>query len=294
MNHPPFLRQLEINYPHLSKGHKKIADYILREYDKAAFMTAAALGEAVGVSESTVVRFASENGYGGYPDLQKFLQEMIRSRLTSVQRLQVSDERISDDRILEHTMTADAEMIRRTMEQTTRESFQNAVDAINKAEHIYIQGTRSSAALANFLALYLNILHPGVVYVDAFSASQIYEQLLRINERDVCVAISFPRYSKRTIAALRFARDQGACAIAITDSLHSPIASLAQHILLAHCDAISFVDSLVAPLSLINALLASCARSQGDQVYGTLRSLEEIWRQYEIYDSSELEVQQTE
>ncbi|MDR1927560.1 MAG: MurR/RpiR family transcriptional regulator, partial [Oscillospiraceae bacterium] len=154
--------------------------------------------------------------------------------------------------------------------------------------HIYIQGTRSSAALANFLALYLNILHPGVVYVDAFSASQIYEQLLRINENDVCIAISFPRYSKRTITALRFARDRGACAIAITDSVHSPIAGLAQHVLAARCDAVSFVDSLVAPMSLINALLAACARSQGDHVYETLRSLERVWAQYEIYDSSDV------
>ena len=289
MSHPPFLSRIEQNYQSLSKGHKKIADYILREYDKAAFLTAAALGEVVGVSESTVVRFAAENGYKGYPDLQRFLQEMIRSRLTSVQRLQVADVRISGDRIPEQIMAADAEMIRRTLEELSREEFRSAVEKINAAEHIYIQGTRSSAALANFLSLYLNILHPGVVYVDAFSASQIYEQLLRINEKDVCIAISFPRYSQRTITALRFARDRGACAIAITDSMHSPIAELAQHVLLARCDAVSFVDSLVAPLSLINALLAACARSQGDKVYDTLHSLEDIWTQYEIYDSSEPE-----
>ncbi|MDR3313244.1 MAG: MurR/RpiR family transcriptional regulator [Oscillospiraceae bacterium] len=288
MSRPPFLSRIEQNYPRLSKGHKKIADYILREYDKAAFMTAAVLGAAVGVSESTVVRFAAENGYDGYPDLQRYLQDMIRSRLTSIQRMHVSDTRLSDDKILENAMGADAEMIRRTLEQTSREAFRSAVEAINGAEHIYIQGTRSSAALANFLSLYLNILHPGVVCVDAFSASQIYEQLLRINEKDVCIAISFPRYSKRTITALRFARDRGACAIAITDSYRSPIAELAQQVLVASCDAVAFVDSLVAPLSLINALLAACARSQGDQVYDTLHSLEQIWTKYEIYDSSEL------
>ncbi|MDR0530792.1 MAG: MurR/RpiR family transcriptional regulator [Oscillospiraceae bacterium] len=279
----PFLSQIEQNYPHLSKGHKRIADYILRDYDKAAFMTAAALGEAVGVSESTVVRFAAENGWRGYPELQKYLQEMIRSRLTSIQRLQASNVKLSNDKIMENAMNADAEMIRRTLEQTSREEFKCVVDAIRKAEHIYIQGTRSSAALANFLALNMNILHPGVVYVDAFSASQTYEQLLRINEHDMCIAISFPRYSKRTITALRFARDRGACAVAITDTLRSPIAALSHHVLLACCDAVSFVDSLVAPMSLINALLAACARAQGDNVYDTLRDLEGIWTQYEIY-----------
>jgi len=146
---------------------------------------------------------------------------------------------------------------------------------------------RSLAALANFLALNLNIMHPGVVYVDAFSASQTYEQLLRIGDKDMCIAISFPRYSKRTLTALRFARDRGACAVAITDSPRSPIAALSQHVLVAACDAVSFVDSLAAPLSLINALLAACARSQGDKVYDTLRHLEDIWDQYEIYASAE-------
>ena len=286
MNPPLFLSQIEQNYPKLSKGHKKIADFILRQYDKAAFMTAAALGEAVGVSESTVVRFASENGWKGYPELQRYLQEMIRSHLTSVQRLQAADVKLGaagDAKILESTMAADAEMIRRSLEQVSRETFFAVVEAIQKAERIYIQGTRSSAVLANFLALYLNILHPGVVYIDAFSASQTYEQLLRVNERDLCIAISFPRYSKRTLTALRFARDRGATTVAITDAAHSPIAQVSQHVLLASCDAVSFLDSLVAPLSLINALLAACARSQGDRVYDTLHSLEDIWAQYEVY-----------
>ncbi|MCL2107253.1 MAG: MurR/RpiR family transcriptional regulator, partial [Oscillospiraceae bacterium] len=267
------------------KGQKKIADYILREYDKAAFLTAAALGEAVGVSESTVVRFAAENGYQGYPDLQRYLQEMIRSRLNSIQRMQAADLRLAGDNILESAMSADADMIRQTLEHSSRAHFHNAVEAIHNAERVYIQGTRSSAALANFLALYLNILHPGVVFLDAFSASQIYEQLLHISEKDVCVAISFPRYSKRTVTALRFARERGAAGVAITDSTHSPIAALAEHVLVACCGSVTFVDSLVAPLSLINALLAACARRQGDKVYDTLRSLEGVWEQHEIYDS---------
>jgi len=289
VSRPPFLSQVTQNYQHLSKGHKKIADYILREYDKAAFMTAAALGEAVGVSESTVVRFAAENGWKGYPELQKYLQDMIRSRLTSIQRLQASDVKLGNDRILESVMNADAEMVRRTLEQVSREDFRAVVDAICGARHVYIQGTRSSAALANFLALNLNILHPGVMSVDAFSASQTYEQLLRIGEKDVFIAISFPRYSMRTLRALQYAQDQGACTVAITDSARSPIALLSRHVLTAACDAVSFVESLVAPMSLINALLAACARSRGDKVYDTLQRLEHIWAQYEVYASPEQE-----
>jgi len=289
VSRPPFLSQVAQNYQHLSKGHKKIADYILREYDKAAFMTAAALGEAVGVSESTVVRFAAENGWKGYPELQKYLQDMIRSRLTSIQRLQASDVKLGNDRILESAMNADAEMVRRTLEQISREEFRAVVDAISGAEQVYIQGTRSSAALANFLALNLNILHPGVMSVDTFSASQTYEQLLRIGEKDVFIAISFPRYSTRTLRALRYAQDQGACTVAITDSARSPIALLSRYVLVAACDAVSFVESLVAPMSLINALLAACARSRGDKVYDTLQRLERIWSQYEVYATHEQE-----
>jgi DNA-binding MurR/RpiR family transcriptional regulator len=283
MNKPLFLSQIEQNYAYLSKGHKKIADYILQDYDKAAFMTAAALGGAVGVSESTVVRFAAENGWRGYPELQRYLQEMIRSRLTSIQRLQAANVKLGNDHIMESAMNADAEMIRRTWEQNSQTEFQNVVEAIQEAEHVYVQGTRNSAILANFLSLHLNILHPGVIFVDASNASQTFEQLFRIGEKDLCIAISFPRYSKRTITALRFARDRGAKAVAITDTLLSPIAVLSQHVLLACCDAVSFVDSLVAPLSLLNALLAACARKQGDHAFETLRVLEEIWTEYEIY-----------
>jgi len=284
MSQPLFLNQIQQNYKSLSKGHKKIADFIMQDYDKAAFMTAASVGEAVGVSESTVVRFASENGWKGYPELQKYLQEMIRSHLTSVQRLHAAEVKLGsldDSKILDSTMVADAEMIRRTLDQTSRPEFFAVVEAIQKAQRVYIQGTRSSAVLANFLALYLNILHPGVIFVDT------HEQLLRINEHDMCIALSFPRYSKRTLTALRFARDRGATTVAITDAAHSPIAQVSQHVLLAACDAVSFLDSLVAPLSLINALLAACARSQGNKVYDTLHSLEDIWAQYEVYATGE-------
>jgi DNA-binding MurR/RpiR family transcriptional regulator len=294
---PPFLNAVAEQYHGLSKGHKRVAEYLFRSYDKAAFMTASVLGEAAGVSESTVVRFAVEVGYKGYPELQNYLQEAVRGSLNSIQRMQVGGARLGEatiaaeqppevwvPRLLEHAMAADAEMIRRTAEQTSPQSFLAAVNAINGARNIYVQGTRSSAALANFLALNLNILCPGVIYVDAFSESQTYEQLMRISEEDIFIAISFPRYSKHTVTALRFARERGALAIAITDSTHSPIAELAEIALAACSDTVSFVDSLVAPLSLINALLATCARSQGDKVYSTLSHLEQIWDRYDMYD----------
>ncbi|MCL2532134.1 MAG: MurR/RpiR family transcriptional regulator [Oscillospiraceae bacterium] len=274
-------QQIQQHYPGLSKSHRKVADFIMQNVDKAAFMTAAAIGATVGVSESTVVRFAAVAGYGGYPQLQKYLQNMIRSSLTSVQRLQAADVKLGgrEDKILDRTMAADAELIRRTLEQTDHQAFAEVVQAIAQARRIYIQGTRSSATLASFLALYLNILHPDVVHVDTLA----YEQMMRIGEQDMCIAISFPRYSEHTLSALRFARDRGATTVAITDASHSPIAQVSQHVLLAACDAASFVDSLVAPLSLINALLAACARSQGDQMLQTLHELEDIWAQYDVY-----------
>jgi len=278
-------KPIEQHYAGLSKSHRKVADFIMQNVDKAAFMTAAAIGTTIGVSESTVVRFAAVTGFGGYPQLQKYLQDMIRSTLTSVQRLQAADVKLGsrEDKILDRTMAADAELIRRTLEQTDREAFAAVVQAIAQARCIYIQGTRSSAPLANFLALYLNILHPGVVHVDAFSASQTYEQMMRIGEQDMCIAISFPRYSEHTLSALRFARDRGATTVAITDAPQSPIAQVSQHALLAACDAASFVDSLVAPLSLINAQLAACARNRGDEMLQTLHELEDIWAKYEVY-----------
>lgn len=278
-------QQIQQHYAGLSKSHRKVADFIMQHVDKAAFMTAAAIGATVGVSESTVVRFAVVAGYSGYPQLQKYLQDTIRSSLTSVQRLQAADVKLGgrEEKLLDRTMAADAELIRRTLEQTDREAFAQVVQSIAQARRIYIQGTRSSATLASFLALYLNILHPGVVHVDSLT----YEQMMRIGQQDMCIAISFPRYSEHTLSALRFARDRGATTVAITDASHSPIAQVSQHVLLAACDAASFVDSLVAPLSLINALLTACARSQGDEVLQTLHELEEIWERYDVYAAQE-------
>ncbi len=273
-------------YPAFSKSHKKIADYILADYDKAAFMTAAALGKNLGLSEATVVRFAVEMGFNGYHEFQKYLQEIIKNRLTSIQRLEVSSARIGGNDILDRTMLNDIEMIRATVEKTSREEFAASVKKINGARKIYILGVRSAAALASFAAFYFNLLYDNVVLIDNSGADQIFEQLFHIGKEDVCIAISFPRYSRKTVSALRFVRDRGASIISITDSELSPIAEIANHLLIAHTDTLSFVDSLVAPLSLINALISQCARSKtGEEAFDNLRTLEQIWREYQVYDT---------
>ena len=281
------LTRMESLYPSLSKGHKRIAGFIREHYEKAAFMTASRLGETVGVSESTVVRFATELGFEGYPELQKALQEMIRSKLTSVQRMEVTSSRMGEDDILEKVLTSDMEMIRATLEQTSRGDFHKAVDAINTARKIYILGVRSSAAIASFLAFYFNLVYDNVVLVDTASASEIFEQMFRIDERDVCIAISFPRYSKQTINALRFISDRGATILSITDSAYSPIAPFAEYLLVARSDMASFVDSLVAPLSLVNALIVAATLSRRGEVSENFNKLEEIWDEYQVYEKVE-------
>lgn len=268
----------------LSKGHKKIAEYIAENYDKAAFMTASKLGEKVGVSESTVVRFASILGFKGYPELQKELQRMIKSKLTAVQRMEVSDSLVSDQNAVKKLMSADIELIRDTLENVSQSDFNEAVSAINNASRIYILGVRSSAALANFMYFYLNPVFENVVLVDTTSAGEMFEQMFRIGKNDVCVALSFPRYSNQTINALRFIGDRGSKIIAITDSSESPIAKLADILLVAKSSMVSVVDSLVAPLSLINALVASVTFSRREEAYNNFNELEHIWDEYQVYD----------
>ncbi len=278
---------LEQNYRHFSKGQKKIAAYITENYDKAAFMTAAALGRKVGVSESTVVRFATELGFKGYPQLQKELQQMIKSKLTAVQRMEVSQALIGDSDIIDSVLGGDIELIRSTAEQTSREAFSAAIAEINRARRIYILGVRSSAALASFLAFYFNLVFESVVLVDTSSASEMFEQMFRIGEEDVCIAISFPRYSKQTVNALRFIADRGAKIIALTDTEKSPIASFATHLLVARSDMASVVDSLTAPLSLINALIVGVTLTRRDEVYQNFNALENIWDEYQVYEKAE-------
>ena len=278
-----FNRKVEDIYKTLSKGHKKIADYIMNNYEKASFMTAASLGKAVGVSESTVVRFASNIGFDGYPELQKYLQEMVKSHLTSVQRMDVAASRFDGDDMLDKAFAVDIEMIKATREGISRDAFEKSADAINNAKKIYILGVRSSAALASFAAFYFRFLYENVVLVDTSASSEIFEQMFRIGADDVCIAISFPRYSTQTVKALNFAKDRGATIISITDGEMSPIAQLATHLLVAKSSMVSFVDSLVAPLSLINALVAAAARKKQDDVYNDFRELEKIWDEYHVY-----------
>ena len=271
----------------LSKGHKKLIKYISENYDKAAFMTASKLGENVGVSESTVVRFATEMGFKGYPELQKELQQMIKSKLTAVQRMEVSSNLIGEDDAIKKVLNGDIELIRDTLESVSDVEFKNAVETINKAKKIYILGVRSSAALASFLYFYLNPVFENVVLVDTSSGSEMFEQVFRISEDDVCVAISFPRYSKQTINALRFINDRGTKIIAITDSTVSPIAEYADTLLVAKSDMVSVVDSLVAPLSLINALIVALTFSRREEVYNNFNRLESIWDEYQVYDKAD-------
>ena len=250
--------RIESCYPSMSKGHRRIADYITENYDKAAFMTAAKLGDTVGVSESTVVRFASELGFSGYPRLQKALQEVVKSRLTSVQRMEAA----GGEDMLEHAFSSDIETIKITRESISREAFNASVEAINRARHIYVLGVRSAASLASFAAFYLNFVYDSVTLIEPAGTGEAFDQAFRINSDDVCIAISFPRYSKQTINMLRFISDRGATVISVTDSENSPIAQFATHLLLARNSMVSFVDSLVAPLSLINALIAAAAREK--------------------------------
>lgn len=269
----------------LSKGHKKLFEYIAENYDKAAFMTASKLGEKVGVSESTVVRFANIVGFNGYPELQKELQRKLKSKLTSVQRMEVSDSLVADENAVIKLMNADIGLIRDTIETVSQDGFNEAVRAINSAKRIYILGVRSSAALASFMYFYLNPVFENVVLVEAASEGEMFEQMFRIGEDDICVALSFPRYSNRTINTLRFVGDRGAKIIAITDSDESPIAKLADILLVAKSSIVSVADSLVAPLSLTNALVAAVTFSRREEAYNNFNELERIWDEYQVYDT---------
>jgi DNA-binding MurR/RpiR family transcriptional regulator len=271
-----------------SKGQKLIANYIIESYDKAAFMTASKLGKTVNVSESTVVRFAVELGYDGYPSMQKALQEMIRNKLTSVQRIEVANDRIGTQDILSMVLQSDIEKIRMTLEETNRETFDTSVNAILQARTIYILGVRSSAAIANFLGFYFNYMFDNVRLVNTSSVSEMFEQIVRVREGDVVIGISFPRYSSRTVKALKFSKDRGATVIALTDSKASPIAAHATHVLLAKSDMVSLVDSLVAPLSLVNALIVAVGRKKEQELSTTFTELEHIWDEYGVYEKVEV------
>ena len=277
------LHTIERNMSSFSKGQKRIANYILQNYDKAAFMTASKLGKLSGVSESTVVRFASELGYDGYPSMQRALQEMIRSRLTSTQRIQAADDQFGGQDVLTAVIQSDMDKLRMVSDEADRAEFSKAVDLILGARHIYILGTRSSYFVAGYLNFYLHLLTGNVTLVQANAAGEIFEQLFRIGPGDVMIAISFPRYSKVTLNTVKFARDRGATILAVTDNDLSPVYQMAAAALLAPSEMISFVDSMVAPLSLMNALLIAVGARMRADVSRTFAELEDIWNAYGVF-----------
>ena len=278
---------MEERMPEFSKGQKRIARYILDHYDKAAYMTASRLGSIVEVSESTVVRFAIEVGFDGYPEMQRALQELIRTRLTAVQRVDVTNSLIGEDDVLDKVLGSDADKIRRTLDEIDRKSFGEAVDKIVSARSIYIIGVRSSSTLAGFLNFNFRMILDNVKFVQTTSGSEMFEQIMNIGPEDVLIAISFPRYSKRIINAVEYATGAGADVISITDSRQSPIAAGADQLLLARSDMVSFVDSLVAPLSILNAIIVAVARKKPDDVRERLEKLEHIWDEYDVYDKTQ-------
>lgn len=280
--------RIEEKYRDLSKGQKRVAEYVLDNYDKAVFLTAARLGEVVGVSESTVVRFATQLGYKGYPEFQKALEELVRNRLNSIQRMKVTYGRISQSQILETVLQPDIEKIKQTLNGIDHSAFNQAIDTILNARKIYVLGIRSCAPLAAFMSFYLNLLCDNVIAVNTNSSSEIFEQLIRIGEEDVIIGISFPRYSQRTLKALEFASKRKAKIITLTDSAHSPINIYSSCNLIARSDMASIVDSLVAPLSVVNALIVALCMKKQEEVIGTLETLEQIWGEYQVYSGDEL------
>ena len=267
-----------------SKGQKRICRYITESYDKAAFMTASRLGKTVGVSESTVVRFAVELGYDGYPSMQKAMQEMVLNRLTAVQRMGVANDRIGDQDVVSMVLTADAEKLRQTADVVSRDDFRATVQAILKAKQIYVVGVRSTSALANFLGYYLNFMFRNVHLVTTSGASEMFEKLVGVDSDDVVIAFSFPRYSTSTLKGAQYSRSTGATVVGITDSRLSPLGQNSDYVLVAKSDMLSIVDSLVAPLSLINALIVALAAEKEPELAKTFGTLERVWEEYNVYE----------
>lgn len=270
-----------------SKGQKRIADYIAASYDKAAFMTASRLGKMVSVSESTVVRFAVDLGFDGYPSMQKALQEMVRNKLTSVQRIEVANDRFGNHDVVSMVLQSDLESIRMTNEALDRAALDRAVDAIIQAKNIYIVGVRSSAAIALFMSFYFRNIFENVKLINSSATSEMIEQMLHVSKGDVVIGISLPRYSTRTVKMMEFARDSGAKVIVITDSNDAPAAKNADHTLVAKSDMVSVVDSLVAPMSLVNALIVAICRKKEPEMSRIFENLEQIWQEYEVYERVE-------
>ena len=281
------LGEIQNRMSDFSKSQKIISNYILQNYDKAAYMTASKLGATVEVSESTVVRYAIELGFEGYPEFQHALQEIVRTKLTSFQRMEVTNNLIGDGDVLTKVLLSDIDKIKRTVEAIDREAFDDAVNSIVNAKHIYILGLGSASVLARALNHSLRMIFDDVKFIMASSATEIYEQTISIGKGDVMIAISFPRYSKKVVNTVAFAKNSGAGVIALTDSEASPIAAHADQTLYARSDMASFADSLVAPLSVINALVVAVSRKKQDELTVRLHQLEQIWEEYNVYDTNQ-------
>ena len=284
---PDILTMMQDGIPQFSKGQRLIAKYITESYDKAAFMTASKLGKTVGVSESTVVRFAVELGFDGYPSMQKAIQEMVRNRLTSVQRIEVANDRFGDQDVVSTVLHSDAEKLRQTAEVLDRDAFNGAVEAILKARRVFVLGVRSTAPLANFLGYYLNYMFNNVHIVTASGQGEMFEKIVGMDREDVVIAFSFPRYSRAVMKAARYCRSAGATVVGITDSALSTLGENSDYVLVAKSDMVSLVDSLVAPLSVVNALIVALAARRDRQLRTTFSALEQIWDEYDVYETKE-------
>ena len=282
------LMRINQQFKKLSKGQKRLATYITDNYDKAVFLTAAKLGKEVGVSESTTVRFATQLGYRGYPEFHHALEDLVRNKLNSIQRMEATYERVPQSEILRTVLQSDIDKIKRTMDNLEHDTFELAVETLLKAKTIYIIGIRSCAPLANFLSFYLNLIFDDVRLIQTNSASEIFEQMIRINDKDVVVGISFPRYSMRTLKAMEFANNRNANVITLTDSIHSPMNLYSSCNLIARSDMVSIADSLVAPLSVVNALVVALCMKKQKEVVDTLESMEKIWDEYQVYSKDEI------
>ena len=282
------ITRMNDKYMKMSKGHKAIAAYISDHYEQAVFMTAAKLGETVGVSESTVVRFASGLGYEGYPEFQDALEDWVKNKLNSVQKMGAKYGKSTQSEILNSVLNSDIEKIKDTIVNLDAVAFEAAVDIILEAKNIYLVGVRSCEPLADILHFYLNMIRGGIILVKTTSVTEMFEQMIRINEEDAIIGISFPRYSMRTLKAIEFANDRNAKVITITDSIHSPMNLYSSCNLLAKSDMVSIVDSLVAPLSVINALVVALCLKQPETVKNNLETLEEVWNNYQVYLNDEI------
>ena len=277
------LKQIEALYKSFSKGQKRIANYISENYDSAVNLTAAKLGKIVGVSESTVVRFATELGFKGYPQFQDALEEIVKNKLNSIQRIRMTTNKIEKSDILHTVLQSDKDNIKRTQEDISQEEFEQAVELISEADHIYVVGGRSCEPLSHFMAYYLNYIFADVRLVDSGSIAESFEDIHRIGPDDVVIGITFPRYSIDTVKIIEFSKNRQASVIALTDSAVSPLTQYADCVLYAKSDMVSFADSLVAPLSVTNALIAALSIRNNEKVLKTMEGLEKIWKEFSVY-----------